>query len=260
MAQERTQPAKERRASRSARLPQVPIARTLPVANALHELAGPATPQRIAQRLSVSPTAGAFRTTLGSAGYYGLIRQEGERRALTDLGERAIREGDEGVVAQQEAVASTGFRSVLSTFRGREANEGVIAARLQDDYGLVPSAAGQIARALIETCEQTSLIVGGRFDAEAIEGALAKTLASDGTSRAVSGRRGPERAADREGPPPRSELRAVPPTPATQVAPPARSSQPSLHIDIQLHIPATATAEQIDQIFESMAKHLYNRE
>lgn len=32
---------------------------------------------------------------------------------------------------------------------------------------------------------------------------------------------------------------------------------PNLHIDVQVHISADATAEQIDQIFASMAKHLY---
>lgn len=35
--------------------------------------------------------------------------------------------------------------------------------------------------------------------------------------------------------------------------------QPSLHLDIQIHIPPDASAEQLDKIFESMAKHLYNR-
>jgi DNA-binding transcriptional ArsR family regulator len=32
---------------------------------------------------------------------------------------------------------------------------------------------------------------------------------------------------------------------------------PSLHIDIQIHIPPEASAEQIDHIFASMAKHFY---
>ena len=32
---------------------------------------------------------------------------------------------------------------------------------------------------------------------------------------------------------------------------------PSLHIDIQVHISPDSTPEQIDKIFESMAKHLY---
>ncbi|MCX6345268.1 MAG: hypothetical protein NT018_09385 [Armatimonadetes bacterium] len=37
------------------------------------------------------------------------------------------------------------------------------------------------------------------------------------------------------------------------------SPDPSLHIDVQIHIDANATPEQIDQIFASMAKHLYGR-
>ncbi|MCL6520389.1 MAG: hypothetical protein K6T99_11210 [Armatimonadetes bacterium] len=34
---------------------------------------------------------------------------------------------------------------------------------------------------------------------------------------------------------------------------------PSVHINVQIHIDANATPEQIDQIFASMAKHLYGR-
>ena len=41
---------------------------------------------------------------------------------------------------------------------------------------------------------------------------------------------------------------------------PVESNRPDLHIDIQVHIDATASPEQIDFIFASMAKHLYGRE
>ncbi|BCA58826.1 DUF5343 domain-containing protein [Sphingomonas sp. HMP6] len=37
----------------------------------------------------------------------------------------------------------------------------------------------------------------------------------------------------------------------------ARGTAPNLHIDVQVHISADASVEQIDQIFASMAKHLY---
>jgi Family of unknown function (DUF5343) len=39
----------------------------------------------------------------------------------------------------------------------------------------------------------------------------------------------------------------------------ARADGPSLHIDIQVHISSDASVSQIDQIFASMAKHLYSR-
>ncbi len=35
---------------------------------------------------------------------------------------------------------------------------------------------------------------------------------------------------------------------------------PSVHIDIQIHISPEATADQIDQVFKSMSKHLYGSE
>ena len=39
----------------------------------------------------------------------------------------------------------------------------------------------------------------------------------------------------------------------------SKSQAPSLHIDVQVHISSEASAEQIDQVFSSMAKHLYGR-
>jgi hypothetical protein len=47
--------------------------------------------------------------------------------------------------------------------------------------------------------------------------------------------------------------------PLTPAMPQSNSSAPGLHIDIQIHISAESTPEQIDKIFESMAKHLYGR-
>ena len=41
---------------------------------------------------------------------------------------------------------------------------------------------------------------------------------------------------------------------------PDSASSPSLHIDVQIHIDSSATLDQIDHIFESMARHLYGRE
>ena len=41
---------------------------------------------------------------------------------------------------------------------------------------------------------------------------------------------------------------------------PAQPKRPALHVDIQVHIDPTSSAEQIDQIFASMARHLYGLE
>lgn len=47
-----------------------------------------------------------------------------------------------------------------------------------------------------------------------------------------------------------------PATPAQQN--PSANYSPSVHIDIQIHISPEASGDQIDQIFKSMAKHLYS--
>lgn len=39
----------------------------------------------------------------------------------------------------------------------------------------------------------------------------------------------------------------------------AMGNTPALHIDIQIHISPDSSAEQVDQIFKSMAKHLYKQ-
>ncbi len=39
----------------------------------------------------------------------------------------------------------------------------------------------------------------------------------------------------------------------------SRPGAPNVHLDIQIHIPSDATAEQIEQIFASMARHLYQQ-
>lgn len=46
------------------------------------------------------------------------------------------------------------------------------------------------------------------------------------------------------------------PTPAPKGSTP---SEPSVHIDIQVHIASDTSSEQIDQIFKSMSRHLYGR-
>lgn len=48
-------------------------------------------------------------------------------------------------------------------------------------------------------------------------------------------------------------------TSATAGEPNHAGSIPNVHLDIQIHIPADASPERIDQIFASMAKHLYPR-
>lgn len=48
----------------------------------------------------------------------------------------------------------------------------------------------------------------------------------------------------------------TPPAEGAKVSP-RTASGPEVHIDIQIHISPESSSDQIDKIFESMAKHLY---
>ncbi len=54
-----------------------------------------------------------------------------------------------------------------------------------------------------------------------------------------------------------SELQPKVSIPATALPTKSQGNAPTLHIDVQIHISSDVSADQIDQIFASMAKHLY---
>jgi hypothetical protein len=158
------------RTPRSAKIPQWPIEAVIPIVKALADLAGPASNARIAQQLQTSPAGGKFRSKLGTAGYYGFVRKQGELNHLTARGEALI--GDDAaaaLTARREAVMSTTFGHVIRKFVGREPNEGTIAARLEDDFGSPTASAEYQAETLVKAAREAELVSNGRFDAAAIE-------------------------------------------------------------------------------------------
>jgi hypothetical protein len=143
----------------------------VPTVEALAALAGPGSNARIAQQLRVSPAGGKFRSKLGTAGYYGFIRKQGEMNHLTPRGEALIGDDDEAALqARREAVMSTSFGNVIRKFVGREPNESTIAARLADDFGSPEASAQEQATILVKAATEARLISNGRFDAAVIEG------------------------------------------------------------------------------------------
>lgn len=74
---------------------------------------------------------------------------------------------------------------------------------------------------------------------------------SERTPRAAS--------ASRQQSPTTATARQRQPQPQPAASDGSRSTAPALHIDVQVHIPSDATVEQIDAIFSSMAKHLYQQ-
>ncbi len=158
----------------SAKLPQVAFNQAVPIAEALAALGAPATPHVIAQQMGTTYSSSGFKTKIAAAGYYGLIRVDGDRRTLTERGE-ALTSGDVGRArqARREGVLSTNFGPVIYSLRGRPINEGTVALRLQSDLQVPEASARNVAKALIESARNADLVTGDddRLDAAAIEGA-----------------------------------------------------------------------------------------
>lgn len=89
-------------------------------------------------------------------------------------------------------------------------------------------------------------------------------LASRATvkEKPASGPARPPKAASNRSKPSKGETTQKTEIDLGEVKPPAAVNDhrlPSLHIDVQIHIAADASPDQIDAVFESMAKHLYQR-
>lgn len=157
----------------SAKLPQVAFDQAVPIAVALAALGGPSSPHVIAQQLGTTYSSSGFKTKIAAAGYYGLIRVNGDRRTLTDRGE-ALTSGDESRArqARREGVMSTSFGPVIHSLRGRPISESTIALRLQGDLQVPDASSRNIAKALVESARDAELLTGedDRLDAAAIEG------------------------------------------------------------------------------------------
>ena len=64
-----------------------------------------------------------------------------------------------------------------------------------------------------------------------------------------------ESAGEEDSPQPETPTQAAPSETEGRVS----RSQPTVHVDLQIHIAPESEAEQIDQIFASIAKHLYDK-
>lgn len=155
---------------RGARIPQVPIEETLKIVSALSQLAAPSSPQRIAQQVGTPPTSSRFKERLAAASYYGFVQRSKDGIEVTDRGEAVIgSDASAELKARREAVMSTNFGSIAHRLRGREANEQIIAVRLQDDYKVPESSAKRVANVMVTALQQAQLLSDGRFDTGPIE-------------------------------------------------------------------------------------------
>ena len=204
-------------------------------------------------RLGKSPDSGPSRQMITTSSRYGLTSggYKAEHLALTEHG-RAISSRPLGSVRKQVfqcAIARIDiFGQLYDKLKSLRLPAGDV---LQDELrqlGLDPADSAAAAEVFIANARYVGLIreVSGSERILPIEQVLEETKDAlgthDVTQAAIS--------VDEE----KEQETAVTPAGSTAL------SEPSVHIDVQVHIDSTATPEQIDKIFASMARHLYRRE
>lgn len=233
----------------------------LPRAILEHGVGGQMRRLTLFDRLKRSPDSSASRQLITNSGRYGLTTggYQAEHITITDLGAEIS-----GIETLNSSARSKLFSCGIERFellakiyenlRGRRlpADDVIYDEIKKIDSSLSHSDLQQAAEIFVANVRYIGLVreVSGSARLISIEQLLEESGEDSGeieiaeqtpTGVAVSVQPGP------------SEL---PPAP---IATPSLR-QPSVHIDVQIHIDSSATTEQIDQIFASMARHLYGRE
>jgi hypothetical protein len=157
--------AKAKRIPRGAKLPGSSLADVQPIAQALSELAAPASAARIASQINRT-VSGPFKGLLAAAKYFGVIKKDGDKLVLAERGESFLA-GD--TAAKRSAVMGTGFGPIISSFSSKLVNEAAIEARLQDDWNVPEGSAPDLRKVLIDSAQDAGLIANSKFDPAAIE-------------------------------------------------------------------------------------------
>jgi hypothetical protein len=249
------------------RYPGASLKKAEDVLTVLDAAGGTATVGTMAVRAGMSESSATFVRLVASVRSYGLADWANASRSalrLTADGEAAVSENTE---AKSEALGRAAlrpdvFQRVARKLEGRAVPTAEGLAEAFVVAGVAPSGAKLAADNFVESLTHAGLIsqVGDRRLLNA-DLPYPEPESGSGAAPAVA------RAGAQARPAPRPNASRVaaagsPPevTLSSRTTAPRQGQQPSVHIDVQVHIDPAATAEQIDQIFASMARHLYDRE
>ena len=211
-----------------------------------------------------SPDSSATRDLLTSSGRYGLTTgsYSAEYLSLTADGKSIVvgSHSDPKILEKEFQLAIAQFEPFQSLYERLKNKRFPDPAVLKDELGKVGIAANdqnKAAEVFTENARYLGVVreYGGTNHIIPIKQALEELPSTAPASTVVTGQTTDEASSCA----PSTGEQA-----ATQVDVPSKSqvslNGPTVHIDIQVHIDSSASPEQIDQIFASMARHLYRRE
>lgn len=208
---------------------------------------------RLFDRLGRSPDSGSSRRLITASSRYGLTKgsYSAEYIELTDEGRAIATQSPTFTQARERAFQCAigqfePFSSLYQTLRNRRIPASDILRDEIEKYGVPKSDAEQAATIFLANARYVGLIQesSGSERMLPIEHVLEETVTEGEEAPAASEDSSPIGVDLPSAPSTRSEM----------------SQGPSLHIDVQVHIDSSATSDQIEQIFASMAKHLYSKD
>ena len=237
--------------------PTVPLeeALLLPKSILEHGVNGKIGRQTLFSKLGRSPNSGPTRALITNSSKYGLTigSYAAELLTVTDDGRAMLKPGLSSEETQQKQfdLAIRQFAPFNELYEKLKDQRLPDEAVLKDELGLVGvvdadrQKAAEVFTANIRFLDLLENVGGD--DIVRSVGELVDELPAPPSEETSNGEMPPA------GIPP------VVPSVGAVVGSAVTASEPSVHIDVQIHIDSTASPEQIDQIFASMARHLYRR-
>lgn len=228
---------------------------TLPESIMEHGLNGEIQRLTLFSKLERSPDSGPTRAWLSGSSRYGLTKGSYSAPSLsvTDDGKTALEADRSPRVACEKrydlAIAKFEcFRSLYDKVKNHRLPDEAILADELKQLGVSESDSKKASEVFTANLRFLGLIqiIAGAEHVRTIEDVLAEIPENPTHVSEESSQSGPA-----------VEPRTDPVAAGTA---PLAANYPALHVDIQVHIDPAASTEQIEQIFASMARHLYGRE
>ena|GEM_PF-224250 len=200
------------------------------------------TPATVAALLSMAGTKSASDNVVGPLRRLGLIEDDG---ALTDRGNK-WRIDSSYADACEEILKSVYPPELRSLTDDSGQPDRVKVATWLQHQGQGDSNAKQMAATYAMIASKSPAPASPPAGTNGSKAASAKPRAARAPAGATSSSAAPDRK------PKEASVNAP-------IGSGSANSAPTIHLDIQVHIPPAASADQIDQIFASMAKHLYRQ-
>lgn len=243
--------------------PSLPFEEALSLPESIQEHGIDGEIQRLTlfEKLNKSPDSGRSRTLLSSSSKYGLTKGSygAATLSVTDDGLIALGGGDQS----PRATTQKRFELAIAKFECfKGLYEKVKGHRLPDDdvlgdglkqFGVSDNGRKQASSVFTANLRFLGLVaeIAGTEHVRTIEEVLDQNQESAGKPIEEHNHTDAQSSA---GPTP--DVKPLTTGASSQASP----NSPALHLDVQVHIDASASPEQIEQIFASMARHLYGRE